>query len=38
MIQLNHIHKAFGKKVIFDQMSATFNQPGKVYAILGASG
>ena len=38
MIQLNHIHKAFGKKVIFDQMSATFDQPGKVYAILGASG
>ena len=29
MIQLNHIHKAFGKKVIFDQMSATFDQPGR---------
>ncbi len=38
MIQLSNIHKAFGKKVIFEQMNAAFNQPGKIYAILGASG
>lgn len=38
MIQLNHVHKAFGKKVIFHDMSVTFDQPGRIYAVLGPSG
>ena len=36
-IELKHIHKAFGNKVLFDDFSYGFEE-GKIYAITGNSG
>lgn len=38
MLILNHINKRYKDKVIFDDMSVSFDQPGTIYALLGESG
>lgn len=38
MLILNNINKCYKDKVIFDDMSVSFDKPGKIYALLGESG